>query len=102
MHSDMIGKIEKARRYVQEPERILIDNHWYKMLVRDNVELVTDHIDHIAADGIVTKDGRKYPADVLVLATGFQAGRMLWPMEIKGRAGRSLRDIWGEDAPGHE
>ncbi len=47
MHSDLIGKIEKARRYAQEPERIVIgalqatfhggnsdhsislkDNHW--------------------------------------------------------------------------
>ena len=25
MHSDLIGKIEKARRYAQEPERIAID-----------------------------------------------------------------------------
>lgn len=25
MHSDLIGKIEKARRYAQEPERVAID-----------------------------------------------------------------------------
>lgn len=25
MHSDLIGKIEKARRYAQEPERIVLD-----------------------------------------------------------------------------
>lgn len=25
MHSDLIGKIEKARRYAQEPERIALD-----------------------------------------------------------------------------
>ena len=25
MHSDLIGKIEKARRYAQEPERITIN-----------------------------------------------------------------------------
>jgi hypothetical protein len=26
MHSDLIGKIEKARRYAQEPERIKFEN----------------------------------------------------------------------------
>ena len=26
MHSDLIGKIEKARRYAQEPERVTIQN----------------------------------------------------------------------------
>lgn len=25
MHSDLIGKIEKARRYAQEPERVALD-----------------------------------------------------------------------------
>ena len=80
-------------------KRILIDNHWYRMLKQPNVELVTDHIDHVEVDGIVTRDGRKHPADVIVLATGFQAGRMLWPMTITGRTGRTLREVWGEDDP---
>lgn len=80
-------------------KRILIDNHWYRTLKRSNVELVTDHIDHIEADGIVTRDGRKHPAEIIVLATGFQAGRMLWPMAITGRTGRTLREAWGEDDP---
>ena len=80
-------------------KRILIDNHWYRTLKRSNVELVTDHIDHVEADGIVTRDGRKHPAEIIVLATGFQAGRMLWPMAITGRTGRTLREAWGEDDP---
>ncbi|MDF3072362.1 MAG: hapE 3 [Alphaproteobacteria bacterium] len=94
---DLLPKV--VPNYPPYGKRILIDNHWYKMLTRDNVELVTDHIDHVEADGVVTKDGNKHPADVIVLATGFQAGRMLWPMEIKGKSGRSLRDVWGEDDP---
>ena len=36
---------------------------------------------------------------MIVLATGFQAGRMLWPMEIRGREGDTLRDRWGDDDP---
>jgi 4-hydroxyacetophenone monooxygenase len=33
------------------------------------------------------------------MATGFMAARMLWPMEIRGRHGVSLRDLWGDDNP---
>ncbi len=80
-------------------KRILIDNHWYTMLTRPNVELVTDRIDHVEPDAIVTQDGVRHQADAIVLATGFQAGRMLWPMQIVGRTGHSLRELWGEDDP---
>jgi 4-hydroxyacetophenone monooxygenase len=80
-------------------KRMLRDNFWYRMLKRPNVELVTERITRISADAVHTTDGNSYPADVLVWATGFQAGRMLWPMEIRGRDGVSLRDIWGDDDP---
>ncbi len=80
-------------------KRMLRDNHWYRMLTRPNVSLVTDPIDHVEPDGILTKDGTKHPLDVLILATGFQANRMTWPMRIAGRGGRTLRELWGEDDP---
>jgi 4-hydroxyacetophenone monooxygenase len=80
-------------------KRMLRDNHWYRMLTRDNVELITTPIDHVCETGIVTQDGVTHEVDVLVLATGFQAGRMLWPMEIRGKAGQTLEDMWGEDDP---
>lgn len=80
-------------------KRILIDNHWYRTLTRDNVDLITTPIERIEAGGVLTRDGELYPADMIVLATGFQAGRMLWPMEIRGRGGVSLRDLWGDDDP---
>ncbi|MDB5374606.1 MAG: flavin-containing monooxygenase, partial [Belnapia sp.] len=80
-------------------KRMLRDNHWYRMLKQPNVALVTERIARISADAIHTADGQSHPADVLVYATGFQAGRMLWPMEIRGRDGVSLRDIWGDDDP---
>lgn len=80
-------------------KRILIDNHWYRTLKRDNVALVTAPIARMTPDAIVTGDGTAHRADVLVLATGFHAARMLWPMEITGRGGRRLRALWGEDDP---
>jgi 4-hydroxyacetophenone monooxygenase len=79
-------------------KRMLRDNDWYKMLCRDNVELFAGDIDHVEADGIVA-GGKKYPADVIVLATGFEAHRMLGPLQVTGKGGVSIRDEWGEDDP---
>src|SRR5579872_4011035 len=78
-------------------KRMLRDNHWYDMLKRPNVDLVTDRIDHVERDAIVTKDGKRYPTDVIVLATGFEARRFLGPIEVYGRGGQRLRDVWGEE-----
>lgn len=80
-------------------KRMLRDNHWYRMLVRPNVDLVTDPIDHIEKDAVVTRDGVRHEVDVLVFATGFQARRLLTPMHIEGRNGATIRDLWGEDDP---
>ncbi len=80
-------------------KRMLRDNHWFKSLTRPNVELVTTPIARVTRDGVETEDGRSYPADILVLATGFQARKMLAPMHIVGRAGRTVRDAWGDDDP---
>jgi 4-hydroxyacetophenone monooxygenase len=80
-------------------KRMLRDNHWYKMLKRPNVELVTGSISHVTEDGVVMEDGTAHPVDVIIMATGFHASKMLWPMDIKGRNGRTIRDIWGDDDP---
>jgi cyclohexanone monooxygenase len=37
----------------------------------------------------------KTPVDVLIMATGFQQSNVLSSLRVVGRAGRSLRDIWG-------
>ena len=80
-------------------KRMLRDNHWYRMLKRGNIALETDPISHITADSIVMKDGTVHPADVIILATGFQASRMLWPLDIRGRDGHTIRGDWGDDDP---
>jgi 4-hydroxyacetophenone monooxygenase len=78
-------------------KRPLLDNGWFRTMARDDVDLVTDDVAEIRADRVVTVTGEEFPADVIVLATGFQALRVLAPMEIRGRSGRTLREIWGED-----
>jgi 4-hydroxyacetophenone monooxygenase len=83
--------------YPATGKRTLQDNgSWLRTLTRDNVELVRTGIDHIESDAVVTEDGTRHPADVLVMATGFQATKVLFPMEIVGRDGQDLRTMWGE------
>ncbi len=92
---DLIAKV--VPDYPATGKRTLQDNgSWLRTLTRDNVELVRTGIDHIETDAVVTADGAQYPADVIVYATGFYATRVLWPMEITGRDGVNLRDVWGE------
>jgi len=79
-------------------KRMLRDNNWYKMLCRPNVELLNAGVERIEPDGVVV-EGRKIEADVIVLATGFEAHRMLGPMEIAGRDGVTVRERWGDEDP---
>jgi len=80
-------------------KRPLLDNGWFRTVARDDVDLITDAVAEIRPDAVVTAAGDVFPVDVLVLATGFQPQRMLAPMEIRGRSGTTLRDVWGDDDP---
>jgi 4-hydroxyacetophenone monooxygenase len=70
------------------------DGSWLRCLARDDVDLVRDRIDDIEEHAVVA-GGRRYEADVLVLATGFRANEFLFPMQIVGRKGESLVEFWG-------
>ena len=50
MHSDLIGKIEKAKRYAQEPERF-------------SVEKLTAHFRGGSSDHAITLDGDHWACD---------------------------------------
>ena len=78
-------------------KRMLLDNGWYRMLRNPRVELVTDPVSEIGPDRVITQDGTEHPAEVLVLATGFDVLRFLTAFEAHGRSGRSLREVWDDD-----
>jgi 4-hydroxyacetophenone monooxygenase len=78
-------------------KRPLLDNGWFRTMAREDVDLITEDIAEIKPHSIVTADGEEHPVDVLVLATGFHALRVMAPMKIYGRDGRELHDVWGED-----
>jgi 4-hydroxyacetophenone monooxygenase len=83
--------------YPATGKRTLQDNgSWLRTLTRDNVELIRTPIARIEPDAVITDNGVRYDADIIVYATGFQANRMLWPMTIIGRDGEPLSERWGE------
>jgi cation diffusion facilitator CzcD-associated flavoprotein CzcO len=74
-----------------------IDTDYFETFNRPNVSLVdlrADPIERITPAGIKTRS-REHPLDIIVFATGFDAltGPLL-KMDIRGRAGRSLREDW--------
>ena len=84
--------------YAYGCKRPLISNDWYPAFNRPNVELVTEPIPKVTADGIVTADGRERSFDTIVLATGFETTRFLSSIEVTGRHGRRLDDAWADGA----
>ena len=78
-------------------KRPLLDAGWFRTVRHDDVDLVTDRVARITPAGVVTETGEEIPADVLVLATGFQNLNLLAPIEVRGRSGRTLRETWGDD-----
>ena len=80
-------------------KRMLLDNGWFETLLKPNVELVTAGIDHLDSKAIVGADGARREFDVVVLATGFQVGKMAARLNITGRDGMRLKDEWAGDNP---
>lgn len=92
--------IEKCMpTYPPYGKRILLDNNWFRTLRKPNVELVTEKIDRITSDGIVSADGAEHPADVIVVSTGFKVSEMTAKLNITGRDGKNLADAWAGDNP---
>ena len=77
-------------------KRIMLTDEWYPTLTKPNVEVVSDRIEGVTPTGIRLAGGAERPADVLVLATGFNTHGFVAPMEIAGAGGRTLDEEWAE------
>ncbi len=83
-------------------KRMLLDNGWYAAIRRDDVELVTAPVAAVTPTGVRASDGTEVAADVVVLCTGFETHKQLWPLSVRGRDGRTIADAWGpDDADAH-
>jgi cation diffusion facilitator CzcD-associated flavoprotein CzcO len=82
-------------------KRQVISDTYYRALRARNAQLVTTPIERITPRGIRTADGREIAADLLVLATGFQAHNYMRPMNLRGRDGVSIDDAWAKGPRGY-
>lgn len=107
-----IERICKAHLRAQVPDRSLrerltprygfgckrpsMSNSYLRAFTKDHVELVTDGIEKVTADGILGKDGEQREADVLVLATGFLTTERgnIPSFPVYGADGTELGDYW--------
>ena len=96
--SDRLPEASVVPDYPVGCKRILISSDWYPTLHRPDVHVVDQPIRRIEADAIVTADGRRRPADVLIFGTGFSTNDFLSHIEVTGTGGRSLADEWQQGA----
>ncbi len=80
-------------------KRPTFSNDYYPTFLRPNVELVTEGIERIEPDGIVSRTGKKRKIDTLILATGYK----VWEkgnfpaFDVIGRRGTELGDWWDKN-----
>lgn len=81
--------------------RVPLETNYLEVYHRPNVEAVPvkdNPIRRIVPTGIELADGTHYDLDIIILATGFDAGTgALTRIDIRGRDGRSLKEDWGRD-----
>lgn len=81
--------------------RVPLENGYLEVYLQDNVEPVdcrATPIERIVPEGIRTADGRVHEVDVIIMATGFDAGSgALSRIDIRGRGGRSLKEQWSQE-----
>ena len=83
-------------------KRIVISSGLYPALQQDNVEVITDRIDHIEERGVVTADGTLHELDILALATGFDAHAYMRPMRVTGEDELTLDEAWAKGPRAYE
>jgi cyclohexanone monooxygenase/acetone monooxygenase len=81
--------------------RVPLETNYLEVYHRENVELVgvrNNPIVRIRPEGIELADGSVHELDVIITATGFDAGTgALTRIDIRGRGDRSLADDWSRD-----
>lgn len=86
--------------YLMGCKRILVSNHYFPTFNRPNVELVTEGIQEMTEDGIITEDGKTRKIDCLIYGTGFITDPRIYlkNFECIGENGIDLKHAWRDGA----
>lgn len=78
--------------------RILLSSDYFEALAKDNVNVVTEGVSRVQADGLISESGEHFNADTIVFGTGFRATEFVSPITVKGLNGVDLNDRWHDGA----
>ena len=86
--------------YVMGCKRILVSNKYFPTFNRKNVELITDAIQELREDSIITQDGIERKIDCLIYGTGFITDPRIYlkSFECFGEKGIELKQAWKDGA----
>lgn len=79
-------------------KRPTFSNTYYPALTQPNVDVVTEGIEQVGENGIVTTDGTLHEVDTIIMSTGFRMTDNPVFNRIRGRGGHSLNEVWKGDA----
>lgn len=75
-------------------KRQVVSGSFYRAVQKPNVDVVSEAIDHVEERGIVSADGELHELDLIVYATGFKAHNYMRPMNLTGRGGATIDEVW--------
>jgi cation diffusion facilitator CzcD-associated flavoprotein CzcO len=81
-------------KYAIGCKRVLLSEEWYPAITAPNAELVTDPVERIDGNAIVTRDGTRREVDTIVLATGFTPTDPPIAHRIANGHGETLSQAW--------
>ena len=86
--------------YVMGCKRILISNKYYPTFNRKNVELITDGIQEVTENSIISTDGKERKIDCIIYGTGFITDPRIYMKDFpcKGARGHDLMNDWKDGA----
>jgi cation diffusion facilitator CzcD-associated flavoprotein CzcO len=96
--SDPVLRTKLTPDYPVGCKRVLFVDDYYPALQQPNVSLVTERIEKITENAVVTRDGVAHEVDVIVYATGFETTEWHWSLDVHGRGGVHLSEAW-KDGP---
>jgi cation diffusion facilitator CzcD-associated flavoprotein CzcO len=75
-------------------KRPVLASGFYASLNEPHVNLVPHEVVQVTPKGLIDSTGAHREAEVLILATGFRPTQYLSTLDVRGRGGQSLQEVW--------